>query len=93
MLINPLDRQIERYLPETASGSVRQIGDLAHRIANYAGNVSNYLRANVINDRYQDLLSAQTEAQMQLMEVSLQSNLSRTEHETKMSIVRNIRVA
>ena len=42
---------------------------------------------------FNSLLQYQIEAQKQMMLVSMQSNLSRTEHETKMTPVRNLRVA
>ncbi len=93
MNINPIGPSLERYLPETESDNFFKLGGLAQNIARYAETAANYLNAGGLASPYNDLLSAQTEAQMQLMQVSLQSNLSRTEHETSMAIVRNIRVA
>lgn len=94
MIIEPTNMSaptLERYLPETES--YFKLGDVAQNIARYASSAASYFNRGGLNSPYQDLLSAQTEAQMQLMQVSLQSNLSRTEHETKMAVVRNVRVA
>lgn len=93
MNVTQINPPLERYLPETESGNYFKLGNLAQNIARYADQAAGYLNAGGLATPYQDLLSAQTEAQLQLMQVSLQSNLSRTEHETKMAIVRNVRVA
>ena len=83
---------LERFLPEPEQNVFRQIGQTAASIANYAGSAARVFQ-NAGLGEYQELLQAQTEAQLQLMQVSLQSNLSRTEHETQMAAVRNLRVA
>lgn len=46
-----------------------------------------------IDPEYKALLEQQMEMQQQMMLVSMQSNVMRTEHETQMSVVRNLRVA
>ncbi len=96
MTINPVltsSTSLERYLPENDNSNYFKLSSIAQNIARYAGTAAEYLGAGGISGPYNELIAAQTEAQMQLMQVSLQSNLSRTEHETKMAVVRNVRVA
>ena len=42
---------------------------------------------------YQSLMVQQMQFQKQMQQVSMQSNTSRNEHETRMAIVRNVRVS
>ena len=46
-----------------------------------------------ISPEYKDLINKQIEVQTQLQEVSFISNIERTNHESKMAPVRNIRLA
>lgn len=46
-----------------------------------------------IDDKYSPLLEKQLEMQEQMMLVSLVSNVEKTQHETRMAAVRNVRVA
>lgn len=49
--------------------------------------------AGVDVGNYQGLIDQQLQLQKEMMNVSLVSNLNRTEHETRMAAVRNTRVA
>ena len=76
-----------RYLPEPQLGN-----NILSNIARFAASsASNGVAAS--SGDFSTLLQYQIEAQKQMMLVSMQSNLSRTEHETKMTPVRNLRVA
>lgn len=45
-----------------------------------------------LNSDYMGLLAQQTKTQQEMMVVNMLSNISKSEHETKMAPVRNIRV-
>lgn len=46
-----------------------------------------------IDPDYRDLIEQQMQFQQQMQRVTMETNVSRTEHETRMSVVRNVRVA
>ena len=73
-----------RYLPEPIASGVEFAASLAR-----AGSDSTI----DISPAYQDLINKQIETQMELQQVSFISNIERSEHETRMAAVRNVRVA
>jgi acyl transferase domain-containing protein len=73
-----------RYLPEpVASG------------ASFLGSLSEAKSSNTvdISPQYQELLEKQIQAQSELQQVTFTSNIERSQHESRMAAVRNIRVS
>ncbi len=46
-----------------------------------------------VSPAYQDLIDKQIETQQELQQVTFTSNIERSEHETRMAAIRNVRVA
>ena len=80
--VNTAVSLMERYAPEP--------------IANFAsalsGNSSNSSLVDISPD-YRSLIEQQVQTQAELQQVSLYSNLERSQHETRMAAVRNIRLS
>ena len=78
--VNTASSLIQRYAPEP--------------VANFAsaltGNNTNLVD---ISPEYRDLIQQQVQTQAELQQVSLYSNLERSQHETRMAAVRNIRLS
>jgi len=68
---------------ETVGKLLRQLGGIAENVAG---------EAIGIDSKYQGLLDKQSEMQEQMLIVNLYSNILKSEHESKMAPVRNIRV-
>jgi hypothetical protein len=82
---------LRRYIPEpknSLSLSFRKVLEGLGQVARKAAPM-----AEGVDTEYADLLAQQMELQKQMLLVSLESNLSRTEHETQMAAVRNMRVS
>lgn len=82
------------------SGLTRSIPEPKSRVGNWFNVLAKNIGALVGNrlegvegTQYADLISEQLRVQQEMMLVSMQSNLLRTEHETEMSVVRNLRAA
>lgn len=89
---------LERFQPEPLSDSSINFQDVLSTVGNVAGSV---LRSATgvsfstsvagVDSDYAAILNKQIALQEQMMMVSMQSNLIKTEHETKMAPVRNLR--
>lgn len=82
---------LERFTPEPANG----LSSNFRKALRAAKGVVNTVDATLggITGEMGELLAQQKEMQEQMMKISLVSNVMRTEHETKMAAVRNLRVA
>jgi len=82
---------LERFKPEPVS----RLGDGFRKALRLAKTAANAVDQGVggITGEMRDLLNQQREMQEQMLKISLISNVMRTEHETKMAAVRNLRVA
>ncbi len=81
------DSGLTRYtpVPETESGI--DFSGILGTIGSVAGS------AVGIQSEFQDMISMQMYWQQQMQKVSLLSNIIKSEHETKMSAIRNVRSA
>ena len=78
--VNTVSSLVQRYAPEP--------------VANFASALSgNSTNLVDISPEYRNLLEQQAQTQAELQQVSLYSNLERSEHETRMAAVRNIRLS
>ena len=75
-----------RYLPEPVASGVDFAGKL---LSGGSGGVTD---AGVATN-YQELINKQIETQVELQQVTFLSNIERSQHETRMAAVRNIRVS
>lgn len=76
---------IAQHLPEPIAQGV----DFASSLARAASNTTTL----DVSPAYQELIDKQIETQMELQQVSFVSNIERSQHETRMAAVRNIRAA
>ena len=70
--------QAARYAPEP-------VASFASQLASSKNNID-------IAPEYRDLLEKQLQSQTELQQVTLYSNIERSQHESRMAAVRNIRV-
>ena len=63
------------------------VGDALSTAGNVAGSVFG------IQSEFQDMIGLQIYWQQQMQKVTLTSNIIKSEHETKMSAIRNVRTA
>ena len=93
------DMNISSHL-RSASGLLRFIPEPKSRLASTFGNVLQGIGSAVsgvgsglIDPTYQSLINKQIEVQQQLQLVSMESNIERSRHESKMAAVRNLRAS
>ena len=78
--VNTVSSLVQRYAPEP--------------VANFASALTGSSTSQVdISPEYRDLIEQQIQTQAELQQVSLYSNLERSQHETRMAAVRNIRLS
>lgn len=85
---------LTRYtpIPETESSSgfsdvLNTVGDTLSTVGNVAGSVFG------MQSEFQDMIGLQIYWQQQMQKVTLTSNIIKSEHETKMAAIRNVRTA
>ena len=80
MAVTTVSSLVQRYAPEP--------------VANFASALTGSNSSQVdISPEYRNLIEQQIETQAELQQVSLYSNLERSQHETRMAAVRNIRLS
>lgn len=84
---------LRKFSPEPDSSFLQRVGTTARNLAGYAGTAAQFAGGAALGSEFAGLIQTQSEAQMQMMVMSMHSNLSRTDHETRMAAVRNMRVA
>lgn len=85
-----------RVIPEllnTATSLVKMAQPTAAPFVDVLRTVATRTNVAGIDPDYRDLIEKQMQFQEQMQRVSMETNVSRTEHETRMSVVRNVRVA
>ncbi|NLF25280.1 MAG: hypothetical protein GX589_06440 [Deltaproteobacteria bacterium] len=82
---------LERFIPEPTSRMGSGFRNALRAAQSAASAVDSSLSG--ITGEMGELLARQKELQEEMMKISLISNIMRTEHETKMAAVRNLRVA
>lgn len=80
-------------LVNTASSLVKMANPAASRFVDVVNAMTSRTSTVGIDPDYRDLIEKQMQFQQQMQRVSMETNVSRTEHETRMSVVRNVRVA
>ncbi len=81
------DSGLTRYTPVPETESSIDFSGILETVADVAGS------AVGIQSDFQDMISMQIYWQQQMQKVSLLSNIIKSEHETKMSAIRNVRTA
>ena len=74
-----------RYLPEPVASGVDFAGQLLRGPSDGSSTIE-------LSPTYQELINRQIQSQMELQQVTFLSNIERSQHETRMAAVRNIRV-
>ena len=79
------------YPPEPSSTGIGTFQDVLQTAGSYAGSLISSASGVDIGG-FQDLIALQLQAQMEMQQVSMISNVEKSRHETRMTPVRNIRV-
>ena len=82
---------LQRFIPEPKGGLGLSFRKILEGVKAAAGKGEGSL--GEMPSELSELLAMQMEMQEQMMRISMISNVSRTEHETKMAAVRNMRLA
>lgn len=82
---------MEQYLPEPSTTGYGAFGDVLQAASGIAGTAISAMSGVDISG-FQQLLAAQMQAQMEMQQVSMISNVEKSRHESKMTPIRNIRV-
>lgn len=87
---------IQEYLPEPSTTGMGAFQDVLQTASGYTSGALSTISGGAITavdiGGFQQLLSMQMQAQMEMQQVSLLSNVEKSRHETKMTPIRNIRV-
>ena len=78
-----------RFVPEPQSKLASTFGQVLNAVGQVADTASSVVG---MDPSYQALLEKQIQMQEQLQMVTMESNIEKTKHESKMSAVRNFRV-
>ena len=79
------------YLPEPSSTGVGMFHDVLNTAASLAGEIGGVPLE--VTGGLGDLLQTQMQFQMEMAAINLVSNIEKSKHEAKMSVIRNIRVS
>jgi len=79
------------YLPEPSSTGVGVFHDVLNTAVNLAGEIGGVPLE--VTGGLGDLLQTQMQFQMEMAAINLVSNIEKSKHEAKMSVIRNIRVS
>lgn len=77
-----------RFVPEPKSRVASTFGKVMQAVGDVAGTARSVVS---IDPTYQGLIEKQIQLQEQLQLVTMESNIEKTKHESKMSAVRNFR--
>lgn len=88
----------ERYLPQNTVSGVGAFSDVMQGVESLAKTAGSFLTGGVIGGvsdigGFQQLLNQQMEVQLAMQTTSMQSNVEKSKHETRMAPIRNIRVS
>lgn len=80
-----------QYLPEPSTTGMGMFRDVLQSVSGYAGDIAS-VASGVNVGGFDQLIAAQIQAQLEMQQVSLVSNVEKSRHESKMAAIRNIRV-
>jgi len=75
-------KRVSRYLPEPVAQGV-----------DFVASMDNAQNEIGVSSEYQELIDKQINTQRELQQVSFTSNIEKSQHESRMAAVRNIRVS
>lgn len=86
----------EEYLPEPSTTGMGTFQDVLQTAGTVASGALSAVSLSAVSGAdiggFQQLISLQMQAQMEMQQVSMLSNVEKSRHETKMTPIRNIRV-
>lgn len=85
------DNRMDRFIPEPKNTLGLNFGSMLSSVAGALTGGTGALSG--MDPSYVALLNKQIEAQVQMQLVSMESNIEKSKHETKMSAIRNLRAA
>lgn len=83
--------ELLKFIPEPKSRVSTTFSDVMRSVGSVAGSAVGL--ASGIDPTYTDLLNKQVELQTQMQLVTMESNIEKTRHETKMTALRNYRAS
>ncbi len=89
--IGSVVRETASYLPEPATQGVSMFSDVMDIVKSLTGNGVGGVPTEIGGD-FMELLELQIQTQLELQTVSMVSNVEKSEHESKMAAIRNVRV-
>lgn len=86
------------YLPEPSNTGIGMFNDVMSAVTSAAAAGARVFSTTgggmpAVSESFHELLSMQIEAQKQMQSTSMQSNIERSKHETKMAAIRNMRIS
>lgn len=84
--------RIARYLPEPAATGVGMFRDVMRAVRTLSDEAIGGVDPAPVGD-FAELIQLQLEAQAEMQTTTMVSNVEKSKHESKMSAIRNIRVA
>jgi hypothetical protein len=84
---------LQRYLPKFQGNGWNTFGQALKAAANLGGSILGDATTGVVDREFMDLIDQQMEMQYEMQQVSMLSNIERSEHEAKMAPIRNIRLS
>ena len=89
--MSSIGRQAAKYLPEPATNGIGMFRDIIQGVTGFGADVGGV--PDVASGDFADLIHLQIDTQRELQSTTMISNIERSKHESKMSAIRNIRVA
>ncbi len=89
--LSPVTDAASSYLPEPSSTGVGLFHDALNTAASVVGEIGGV--STEVTGGLSELLQTQMQFQMEMAAINLVSNIERSKHESKMSVIRNIRVS
>ncbi|MCB0344217.1 MAG: hypothetical protein KDD66_03835 [Bdellovibrionales bacterium] len=80
-----------RYLPEPATTGVGLFRDVMNAASSLGGSDKSALELGVSGE-FSHLINLQLDAQREMQQTTMVSNIERSKHESKMAALRNVRV-
>lgn len=89
--LSPGGAVAESYDPTPSQSGIGAFGDILDGAANIAGEIGGV--SLDVTGGLSELLQTQMQFQMEMAAINLVSNIEKSKHEAKMSVIRNIRVS
>jgi hypothetical protein len=93
--LSHISSNTRKYLPEPATKGIGIFKDIINIAGGLAKTVSSASGIGIggVSDDFLSLLELQINAQKEMQSVSMMSNIEKSKHETRMTPIRNLRVA